>query len=205
MESRREFKLEHPLAQRLVDLAGIKQDLEMSIKACDLFLQNSKVGSSEAILRSKAVGAFAIFTYYRTVSSGVRSGIAKEQIEKLPSRHQEIHERLKIVRDQYLAHSINQLEVNSVSVVLESDGSIYSIGTSHSRPATFSAEEITNLKELASSLSGIVEEEYDSEFDVLWDFLEKMTLQERSHLLKYETTSAVNLNSNLRQRRFHAK
>ena len=47
-------------------------------------------------------------------------------------------------------------------------------GGSRSRLATFSKEQIAELRALAEALLVITEAEYDSEFDRVWDFLDSL-------------------------------
>lgn len=204
MEDLRDFGFEHPKAQRLADLAGIMRDLELSVEACELFLRSPSVGSRDAILSSKAIGAFAILTYFRTFSTGVRSGIARQAVDRLAPHLQSVHTKLKAVRDQYLAHSVNQQEVNSVGVVLQSDNSLHAIGTVHSRPAAFSCEDIRDLRELAQALMVHMDEEYGLEFNALWDFLVSLPVEGRLKLLQAKPGSSVNLDWRAKQRKFRA-
>jgi hypothetical protein len=175
----RKFLVDHPVAQRLADLAGIEHDLEIVARTCDLFLGSPSVGSQEALVRSNAIAAFAIINYFRTLANGVRSGVSKEQIDQLPEKLQNTHARLKNVRDHYLAHSINRQESNIVEVSLKEDGTIASLCTTHSRPATFSVDDMTLLKTLAEAVKKIIKDEYNKEFDRVWDFVESLDENER--------------------------
>lgn len=184
MTQSRTFHLEHPIAQRLADLSGIANDLRLTVRAADLFLSLPTVGSEEAIVGSKGLASFAIITYFRTLATGVRSGVNLSQIEKLPPAMQRSHHELKAIRDGYVAHSKSGLERTVVEVVLTEDGTgIHTLGTMHSRPGTFSKEHILSLRALAEALHSLVDEEYDLEFNRVWDFLENMPANERSRIL----------------------
>ena len=184
MKDKRNLVVKHSNVQRLADLAGIMNDLRLTVLACDLFLAHPNIGSQEIILRSKAIASFAILTYFRTLANGVRSGITTEQISRLSQKHTDTHHYLKNVRDQYLAHSVNNQEENLVEVMFTEDGSgIEELSTSHTRPATFKNEDISSLRELTESLMQIVDEEWETEFDLAWDFVESLTEDERKKFL----------------------
>jgi hypothetical protein len=172
------LQLEHPIAQRLADLAGVRYDLELVTRACDHFLANQTVGSEEAILLSRSLATFAIVTYCRTIASGVRSGVSESHLAALAKRLQNSHETFKAIRDKFVAHSVNYFEENAVQVGLEYSESgtikVVTVGTLHSRAATFSKEQIGELKELADAVQAVVALEYRSEKDRVWDFLESL-------------------------------
>lgn len=182
------LQLEHPIAQRLADLAGVKYDLELVTRACDHFLANPTVGSEEAILLSRSLATFAIVTYCRTISSGVRSGVSESHLAALPERLQTSHQTFKAIRDKFVAHSANYFEENTVQVGLEYSESgavkVATVGTHHSRAATFSKEQIGDLRELANAVQAVVALEYRSEKDRIWDFLESLPLAELQSTLK---------------------
>lgn len=201
MTENRTFHLEHPIAQRLADLAGISNDLRLVVRSADLCLSTPTVGSEAAIIGSKGIASFALITYFRTLGTGVRSGISIDQVRKLPPNLLVTHNRLKEVRDGYVAHSLNSLERNVVEVTIANDGiGIESLGTSHSRPGTFSSDDMLALKTLAEALTSIVDEESDTEFDRVWDFIESMPAHERSKVLSAPNRYAATTN-NMRNRR----
>jgi hypothetical protein len=179
--------LEHPIAQRLADLAGIKHDLELVVRACDLFASQSQIGSDEAILQAKAVGTFCIINYFRTLPNSFRSGIPRKMIDDLPPILRNLHDDLKETRDYYVAHSINMQELNRVTVSLNADGTLNTIGTSHQRPANFSYQQIRDLRELASTLGELIDGEWDVEFGKVWDFLENLSRAGRQEVLSANT------------------
>jgi hypothetical protein len=199
MTEQRQF--EGPVAQRLADLAGIERDLELAKEACELFLRMPHVGSRDAVALSNAVGGYALITYFRTISTGARTGILPEQILALPPPLQETHERLKAVRNHYVAHSVNRQEQNTVTVVLAPDGSLEALGTEHSRPATFSVEEILSLRQLIEGISPTVAAEYEVEWERVWNHLEALPPQARQQSLSPKRQGKP-LDWRLKQRRF---
>jgi hypothetical protein len=203
MTNSRNLVVEHPNAQRLADIAGIINDLRLTIRACDLFLKYPQIGSEEIILGSKAVASFAILTYFRTLANGVRTGITKDQVSRLSNEHAATHHRLKNVRDHYIAHSINNQEENAVEITFKEDGSsIETLGTSHTRPATFNIADIISLRSLTEYLMKIIEEEWDSEFDRVWDFVESLTEEERKAVLHTPKMSRTLSDLHRKRRKF---
>lgn len=185
MPGSRKFIVDHAIAQRLADLAGIEHDLTIVMRTCDLFLRSPSVGAEDALVGSNAIAAFAIITYFRTLSSGVRGGVTSAQIDSLPRSLREAHLRLRNVRDRYLAHSVNQQEANIVTVSLNDDGpTISSVGTEHSRPATFSNSDVILLRSLAEAVKSIVDRERSRELDSVWDFVAGLTNSERESVLR---------------------
>lgn len=186
-----DYRFEHTRAQRLADLAGVLHDLELTIQACDEFLGNPTVGSVGAILVSRSIATFAIVTYCRTMAKGVRSGISQAQLDLVSPRLRQRHEHLKNVRDKFIAHSVNHFEENFVEVELEKSDSgvikLAKLGTDHSRHATFSSADLADLKELAEALLEVINEEYDAEFDLVWDYLESLTPADLQAALKAPT------------------
>lgn len=185
-----ELELRHPIAQRLADLAGIEHDLELCIRACNKFISEKSTGSEDAILTSRSIATFAIISYFRTISTGVRSGISESHIKLLPEHLRIQHDVFKSIRDKFVAHSINQFEENSVQIglVRESEARrIDTISTIHSRTATFSKVQISELMSLAQALIQIVGEEYDSESNRVWKFLESLPAATLDSILRSPT------------------
>jgi hypothetical protein len=204
MTEPRELQLEHPAAQRLADLAGVLGDLQLVIRACDRFLSIPKVGSETAILDSRSLATFAIVTYCRTMTTGVRSGISQSNLSLLPERLQASHAKFKDIRDKFVAHSVNYSEENAVQVKLDdsdpNNPQITSIGTIHSRVATFSNEDLLELRELATTMLQAIDAEYDKESDKVWEFLEQLPPTELQRVLKLPPRSTYRPHSAARRR-----
>jgi hypothetical protein len=157
-----------PEAQRLADLSGIRYDLQSVQEYCELFLAREFPGSSiEESRLMTALCVSAIVSYGRTLATGVRSGISKEQIERLPHELQERHTFFKDVRDKFIAHSVNAFEDNSVKVYLvpEERGGreISSVSVQHGRVMMLSPADMESLNDLAVALVGIVDADADAE------------------------------------------
>ena len=150
-----------PEAQRLADLNGIDFDLRTVSEYCDLFLSKEYPGTSrEESQVMAALCVAAIVSYGRTISSGVRTGITLEQIEKLPEHLQEAHRYFKDFRDKFVAHSVNALEENTVKAYLvpaeRGPRAVASISVQHGRVMMLSGYDMTGLRDLANALIAIV-------------------------------------------------
>jgi len=182
MPDERKFEVRSASCRRLADLAGIKGDLQLCVKACDELLSSAASEPSKVPnIMQEALAEYAIFRYCRTISSDVRSGVSIEQIQRLSPDLQKHHTYIKALRDKHLAHSVNYREENSVhaTISLDSTATLLRLGTKHSRTPTTSYKDMQNLKELAESLREIVAGEYQIEFDKTWTLLESMSPQER--------------------------
>lgn len=177
------LRFEHPVAQRFADLAGVKRDLELTIEACAFLLGRPALGSAEAIFLSRAVGAYAIVTYCRTITTGVRSGISEAQILALPPQLRRAHGEFKDLRDKFIAHSANSFEDNSVTVEI-AQSAVSRLGTLHSRSAGFSHEQIIALRGLAIALLEMVGDEYELERLRVWQHFEGLAPGDLSSVLK---------------------
>ena len=95
-----------------------------------------------------------------------------------------------------MAHSVNYFEENTVKIGLERSGSgdfkLHTIGTTHSRPATFSKGEMIELKDLSRRLLSIVDAEYDTENDRVWDFLDALPPSELGQILSPQKDGEFN-------------
>ena len=162
----RSVDFSRPEAQRLADLTGISYDLNAVREHCDMFLARNESTREDAALRVSLCVSAIIF-YGRTMTSGVRSGISKEQILQLSQELQETHEHFKDVRDKFIAHSVNAFEESRVCAFLvpeeRGERAISGISTQHGRVLTLSEYAMQALKELAGALLEIIETETEAE------------------------------------------
>ena len=181
MAGNKRFDVKNKACRRLADLAGIRGDLNLCVRACDEFLSISSPAPHVPTIIEEALAEFAIFRYCRTISTDVRSGVRLEQVEMLQSDLRESHHYFKDLRDKHLAHSVNHHEQNSVEATVSDDqeATVLKIGTYHSRSPATGYARINSLRQLANGLLKIVLKEYKAESDVIWDLLESMTPQER--------------------------
>jgi hypothetical protein len=141
---------------------------------CERYRRTDYTASSDDLLLAQSLFFSAVVTYGRTLGSGVRSGVTRDQIRQLSEPLQHRHHYFKDIRDKFVAHSVNAFEENSVKLYLtpeeHGERSVSSIGLGHSRIAALSHMDIAGLQELAVAVLGIVKEEMDRERARLLDF-----------------------------------
>jgi hypothetical protein len=173
---------ENKEAQRLADLNGITYDLHLVGSICDQFLQIENNFSTESSLISQCLFISAVVTYGRTLNSGVRSGVTRQQIEQLPIELQEQHQYFKDIRDKFIAHSVNAFEENCVKIYLtpeeRGERSVSSIGLGHSRVIALSHQDMQSLKNLAAIVLAIVKYEMKYEEDRLLQFARSLPVDD---------------------------
>lgn len=169
---------DNPVATKYVDLAGIERDLELVVEACNYFLSMPSVGSNDAIVLSRALGAYAVMTYGRTFVDGIREPIPLSLINRLSPELRAAHERFKEQRHKFFAHSSSTAEDGylEVEVAAQVNGDLVleSLSTVHSRPATHSTEDILLLRRLAEEVLRSVESESELEHRKVWEHLEAL-------------------------------
>jgi len=156
-----------PQAQRLADLTGIEYDLGQADRYCELISQRRNAQSMEEWEMLGALCAAAIVNYGRTLTSGVRSGITKDQIELLPPDLQAAHHYFKALRDKWITHSVNAYEGSHVVAYLvpEERGprAVSSISVQHSRVALLAQDDVEKLRVLVHELKSIIRREIETE------------------------------------------
>lgn len=173
------YILDSKRSQRLADLMGIEEDLERVIAACNKFLSRQVSGSKELILQSNAMATFALISYVRTLPNGSRSGISASAIDLLPEALKNSHNRLKKIRDEFVAHSVNRQEDNYTRVEVDlATGNITGLESVHERDAHFSKSEMLALRELAEVLLVVTSREYDKEYDSVLAYIRSLPTDE---------------------------
>jgi len=149
-----------PEAQRLADLTGVENDLATVQSYCVHLKRLGAANVPEELNLRLALCVAAIATYGRTTGSGVRSGIAFEQLERLSSDDRQTHQYFKDLRDKWVAHSVNAFEENHVvaHLVPEEGGpkGVCGISVQHRRVMGLSTHDIESLERLSKSLSAVV-------------------------------------------------
>ena len=189
-EGRYDFSI--PEAQWLSDLAGIDSDLEAVTRICANCQKHAKrLGITpngdpmEWFEDTQMLGhlqSAAVVRYGRTLTSGVRAGIPSDWIESLSGELRQAHEYIKVLRDKFIAHSVNRLEDNQVFVVLVPQFSEKQtpghITVDRGRQMTLHGQEMHRLSELAKSLRVRVQSEMASESDRLLQIALNLSIEE---------------------------
>jgi len=149
-----------PEARRLADLTGVEYDLRQSAEFCRELIKRREVSPYGDMEILQALCVAAITIYGRTLGTGVRTGISRDQIERLTPELQEEHQYFKDLRDKWIAHSVNAYEHNNVVArpVPEERGErkIYDVSVQHTRVAIISDHDIRNLLKLIGELLKLV-------------------------------------------------
>src|SRR4051812_6854909 len=117
----------HPEAYRLADMHGVLIDLQSVRDVCTLIVE--KTSSDERHHNSVELEALqwaAMVRYGRCfVGGGKRTAyvLTRERIDWLGANRLAIHDKVLALRNKHIAHSINDWEINSVTVQLEGDPS----------------------------------------------------------------------------------
>ncbi len=158
--------LNRPEACLLADLVSQAEDLQTTANLCDLALAEFSKGSSVVGLREALTNA-AVVRYSRCFAKPVRTKIPNSLLGELPETQNTDHKFFIVLRNKYIAHSVNAFEETKIVAYLvpEEIGprGVASIGVQHDRLASLGAEDFTRLKALSSELhhrmSIIIEEE----------------------------------------------
>ncbi|CAI8710834.1 HEPN_AbiU2 domain-containing protein [Pseudomonas sp. IT-347P] len=115
------------IASEFEDLHGVSRDLEMARELCLIARDLGNDDANQGIAVDGLLSA-ALIRYMRCFSSGVRSSLKSEDLEKLGAEIAEAHNFLKDFRDKHLAHSVNHYEDCYANVDLHiNDGSLEKI------------------------------------------------------------------------------
>jgi hypothetical protein len=207
IEGRYDFSI--PEAQWLSDLAGIDSDLEAVVRLCASYQRHAKRLESFSLPQLDLLETIeiakdkqdkdklewwddfqmlgdvifaAVVRYGRTHASGVRAKIKDIWIDSLPDELKEAHEYFKVLRNKFVAHSVNRLEDNQVFVMLVPQFSENQtpgrITVDRGRLLSLGTKEVLLLSDLASKLRGNVELEMAAESELLLELAKEFTIDE---------------------------
>ena len=167
-------------AATLADLAGAKYDLETAIGFCSK-LEAVELRSPDALVLIDALSTAITVRYARCFTTGVRSKLDADVVNALPSNLRPLHEFLLLIRDKYVAHSVNALEENHVTVhVRDSPDSpaIGGIGTLQARVLALSGESAPQVRELCQAVEAAVEALMAEQRDIVKRQLDSTPIEE---------------------------
>lgn len=155
-------------------------DYELTLRAIDIFLSSPNAGSNEAIAISQALASSALMSYFRSRGAGA----VRLALDQLPEDLSLLHEKFYSIRNEYLAHSVNDLEMACIEVNIDDqEEEEVGLSTLNFRPATFSYELAAGLRRLVEAMSIILEEEHSREWDRVQAFVEAMSFEDRERCL----------------------
>lgn len=156
-------------AAKLADLAGAKWDLETTIAFCDQLATVERTSPDEIVLMDALSTAIAV-RYSRCFTTGVRARLDNTILAQLPDDLLAVHEYLRLVRDKYIAHSVNALEENRVTVHVREPPdapAVGGIGTLQSRTSTLGPEDTAQVRALCEAVLAAVKGLLDSQNEIV--------------------------------------
>ncbi len=122
----RYVNIQLPEAERLADLYGIEYDLTACRAYCEKYLQAYRGQfltdpAERERLGTEHLGCFSahVFVKYgRCFKGGIRAKTSEALTGSFTPEELELHQLILDIRDKYIAHSVNNLEVHIVRVSL---------------------------------------------------------------------------------------
>lgn len=117
MSAHLQFEYCVPESQRLADLHGAKHDLDDAVRFCDLHIEidptEAGIPVEEALRREHTRSALcraAFISYGRCFATGVRTSLSSDLVERLPADLRGRHAQVRMLRDKWVAHSVNHFD-----------------------------------------------------------------------------------------------
>lgn len=179
----------NPQSQRLADLYGHQYDLNNAIRFCDLHIEidPTEAGISiEEFLRREhtrhALCRAAFTSYGRCFGSGIRSGLNKDIVGRLPDELKQRHQQVKDLRDKWVAHSVNHFDDVRIRVqaTVDESGEVQSrsVAMASQMVGTFVMAWMIAYLELFKAVLLLVDEEINNETVTLSNIVDQMTSSE---------------------------
>ncbi len=108
--SYQKVEISHPEAKYFADLGGIQSELQIVLNLC---AQAEKIddASHDNGLLIDALGVAAIIRYMRCFHpTGKRKSLNVEDIGQLTNEENEVHNKIKLMRDKHIAHAVSHFE-----------------------------------------------------------------------------------------------
>ena len=189
----------NPQSQRLADLYGHQYDLNNAIRFCDLHIEidSTEAGISiEEFLRREhtrhALCRAAFTSYGRCFGSGIRSGLNKDIVGRLPDELKQRHQQVKDLRDKWVAHSVNHFDDVRirVQVTVDESGEVQSrsVAMASQMVGTFVMAWMIAYRELFKAVLLVVDEEINNETVTLSNIVDQMTSSKLMALERVDST-----------------
>jgi hypothetical protein len=115
----------------------------------------------------EAFSAAAVVRYARCFSGGARQHLAHSLLDGAPAEVQGSHRHFIALRSKHVAHSVNELEENYVTITVRTEQGrpleISGVSASHGRTLGIGLGEPRRLRELAQWVLGQVVQQVESE------------------------------------------
>lgn len=189
----------NPQSQRLADLYGHQYDLNNAIRFCDLHIEidptEAGISIEEFFRREHTRHALcrAAFTSYgRCFGSGIRSGLNKDIVGRLPDELKQRHQQVKDLRDKWVAHSVNHFDDVRIRIqaTVDESGEVQSrtVAMASQMVGTFVVAWMIAYRELFKSVLLLVDEEINNETVTLSNIVDQMTSSELMALERVDGT-----------------
>jgi hypothetical protein len=175
----REFRLSE--AQALADYTSIEFDLHTAREFATTILEENRKTQPNFSLSDPFMVA-TIIRYARAFAGGVRLKLYEEAGSILTHEQRIKHDRFMLVRDKYIAHSVNAFEesepVTQYWVENVREDGITSIECNHRRIVGLSEQDLIDIIGLASTWLEYVQEKQEGEKARLLPFVRKIPLEQ---------------------------
>lgn len=179
-------------ADRLIGLAGIKEDLNVVNDTClaALELLGGEPESVQALddrgrVWLQSYYTTAVITYARCFAGGVRTRLSDEHVRR-SAGHQadaavEVHKLMLSTRDKHLAHPVSAYEDGNVGIIVRPDGTVWGLDIALYRQ-TVAPQAFGQLQLLASKLLAVVNEMIVEAYDHVRATAAELTAEELAAL-----------------------
>ena len=167
-------------SRRLSNLASIHADLFWVEWLCARF-EKECAASKPDVLVVAALSAAAIVRYGRVIGTGVRGPVAAPLIASLGVAHRRTHDRVKVLRDKWVAHSVNDMDETRI-VVKTMGGNVVHIYEESQAIHSLSLPKIRSLGRLARALNRKVGAEIRRERVAVAEHLRRLPPEELAGL-----------------------
>lgn len=146
-------------SQKLADCFAISADLNEALRYIGIARGFQDPYGPNDVQIKKSLLNSALVSYARALGGGGRINVGPEFAELLTPNEADIHKRLIDTRNQWVAHSVNDLEHHNVRLeVVSDDGAprAHWIGVGVSHPIFLSEELVDGMAELARKAMELV-------------------------------------------------
>ncbi len=155
-----------PEAADLADLTSMRSDLDSALDFGKRLREIYETGLEFLLIDQLSTAA--LIRYCRTFAGGVRNKrLARDMLASLSVEQRQKHDRLDLIRDKHIAHSVNAFE-ESQPVARYSEGrvqeeGITSIDCNHEQIVGLGPEEASDIIELCTTLLTYADERLKQE------------------------------------------
>lgn len=179
-------------AERLISLAGIKEDLNVVNDTCLAALELLG-GDPESVRTLDERGRVwlqshyttAVIMYARCFAGGVRTRLSYKDVRRSAGEQAdaavEVHKLLLLTRDKHLAHPVSAYEDGNVGIIVRPDGTVWGLDIALYRQAVAPGA-FAQLQLLASNLLTVVNELIVETYDHVRAKAEELSVDDLSAL-----------------------